>query len=219
MPATLIFNERKGCKVTYTEGNCQVVPGTNELILTNVIKERTPGGTTMKFVISSANNPIGARYAGDWAARTEGVFSGQYYTVDGEKGGFSFKAKAGYIKSTLDYEGETTFSEQSKMRFNFETEHSVPKNGYIKVVLPIEMTFPSAVVDAQKPVFTISQKVINKVSTDVAKFVNVTAEYIMFVFENGHEYLTDNPIKLTLEKIRTPRSFRPSSEFVIETMS
>ena len=37
-------------------------------------------------------------------------------------------------------------------------------------------------------------------------------------FPDGHE-IENNPIRLTIENIRTPRSFRPSSEFLIETMS
>ena len=50
------------------------------------------------------------------------------------------------------------------------------------------------------------------------EFVEVTPEYILLKFPNGHS-IDDNPIRLTLLDIRTPRSFRPSSEFRIETMS
>lgn len=96
----------------------------------------------LKFIISAADNPIGARDAGTWGARTEGVFGGKYYTVDGNTGGKSFYAKPGFIKSTLDYKAEMTFSTDSEFDFAFETEHDVPKNGFIKLTLPIEMVFP-----------------------------------------------------------------------------
>ena len=57
-------------------------------------------------------------------------------------------------------------------------------------------------------------------SSIVAKmeFVELTSEYILLSFPEGHS-TDDNPIRLTLQGIRTPRSFRPSSEFRIETMS
>ena len=74
MPEHLIFDQFKGCTVAYTAADCSLNAETNELTLTNVFKERTAGGTTLKFIISVADNPIGARYAGDWGARTEGVF-------------------------------------------------------------------------------------------------------------------------------------------------
>lgn len=50
------------------------------------------------------------------------------------------------------------------------------------------------------------------------EFVELTPEYILLKFPDGHS-IEDNPIRLTLKNIRTPRSFRPSSEFRIETMS
>ena len=103
MPENLKFDAAKGCTVTYTEADCELNAETNELVLKKVFKERTPGGTLLKFVISSADNPIGARDAGAWGARTEGWFGGQYYTIDGAEGGESFYAKPGFLKSTLEY--------------------------------------------------------------------------------------------------------------------
>ena len=50
------------------------------------------------------------------------------------------------------------------------------------------------------------------------EFVELTPEYLLLTFPNGHS-ITKNPIRPTLEGIRTPRSFRPSSELRIETMS
>ena len=148
MPEHLIFEPSKGCKVAYTEGDCTIVAGTNEIILSNVFKQRTPGGTVLKFVIYYGDNPIGARYAGDWGARTEGVFDGAYYTVDGAFNGYSFKALPGYIKSTLTYRGTKTFSTDSFYDFTFDTEHSVPDGGFLRVTLPVEMAFSQDVVDS-----------------------------------------------------------------------
>ena len=37
-------------------------------------------------------------------------------------------------------------------------------------------------------------------------------------FESAHS-TDNNPLKLTLENIRMPRSYRPSSEFVVQTTS
>ena len=146
MPENLKFDPRKGCTVTYTAADCELDAQNNILTLTNVFKERTPGGTILKFEISTADNPIGARDAGKWGARTEGWFSGQYYIVDGAEGGDSFYALPGYLKSTLEYKAEQTFSLDSELDFTFETEHNVPKDGFLRVTLPVEMAFPDEMV-------------------------------------------------------------------------
>lgn len=74
------------------------------------------------------------------------MFNGKYYVVDGNQEGESFLALAGYIKSKLDYTATTTFSFDSSFDFNFETEHDVPKNGFLLVSLPSVMEFPEEVV-------------------------------------------------------------------------
>ena len=53
---------------------------------------------------------------------------------------------------------------------------------------------------------------------DSMAFVEVTPEYLLLKFPLGHQTV-NNPILLSIEGVRTPRSFRPSSEFVIQTMS
>ena len=123
MPENLKFSTVKGCKVTYTAADCKLDAVKNELTLTKVFKERTPGGTILKFIINTADNPIGARDAGAWSARTEGVYGGKYYIVDGAEGGESFYALPGFLKSSLTYKGELTFSEDSELDFTFITEH------------------------------------------------------------------------------------------------
>ena len=84
MPEHLTF---QSCTVTYTDADCEYKvntdTGAKEMILTNVFTERTAGGSELKFIISVGDNPVGARYAGNWGARTEGVFDGEYYIVDG----------------------------------------------------------------------------------------------------------------------------------------
>lgn len=99
MPEAIYFDPRKGCTVTYTEAECELVPDTNEIMLTEVFKERTPGGTVLKFIIQFGDNPVGAKYAGDWGARTEGIFDDRYYIIDGADGGYSFEAEPGHINS------------------------------------------------------------------------------------------------------------------------
>ena len=83
MPENLKFDQAKGCKVTYTAADCALDANKNELTLTNLFTERTAGGTVLKFIISSADNPVGARDAGNWGARTEMIYYGEYYAVDG----------------------------------------------------------------------------------------------------------------------------------------
>lgn len=46
----------------------------------------------------------------------------------------------------------------------------------------------------------------------------LTSRLIIFKFDEAHTTAA-NPIKLRLENIRMPRSFRPSSEFSVETKS
>ena len=125
MPEHLIFNRQFGCSISYTPGQCTVHPTKNELTLSNVFKERTPGGTIIKFVVSFADNPRGARYAGDWGARTEGIFNGEYFIVDGNDNGRSFDALPGYILSTVSTDESMTFTEDASLDFTFETEHDV----------------------------------------------------------------------------------------------
>ena len=153
MPKAIVFDPNRGCSIAYTEGNCQIAPENNEIILTDVFKERTPGGTVLKFVVFYGDNPIGAQYAGDWSARTEGVHYGEYFIVDGNTGAYSFEALPGHILSTLTYRGTKTFSDSSFYDFTFDTEHSIPKDGYLRVNLPVEMAFPPETVESKKPVF------------------------------------------------------------------
>lgn len=102
MPENLRFDAAKGCTVTYTAADCKVNVNTNELTLTNLLKERTAGGTVFKFKIGVADNPIGARDAGKWGARTEAIYFSDFYVVDGNQDGESFFAKPGYIRSQLE---------------------------------------------------------------------------------------------------------------------
>ena len=113
MPENLKFDQDEGCKVYYIAADCELFADRNEIMLTNVFSERTPGGTKIRFIISNGDNPIGARYAGDWGARTERIFDGEYYTVDGNQEGNSFFALPGWIKSDLSYTGDKTFSYDS----------------------------------------------------------------------------------------------------------
>ena len=143
IPEHLTF---KTCSITYTEADCELVvdpiTGVTEMYLTNIFNKRIVGGSEIKFIIATGDNPIGARYAGNWGARTEGVFDGKYYIVDGNQEGNSFFAKPGFIKSTLEYEADVTFTTDSVFTFEFETEHEIPIGGYMKVQLPEEMAFP-----------------------------------------------------------------------------
>ena len=55
-------------------------------------------------------------------------------------------------------------------------------------------------------------------SDEKIDFTEVTERYVLLTFPDGHETIR-NPIELTIRGIRTPRSYRPSSEFLIETIS
>ena len=50
------------------------------------------------------------------------------------------------------------------------------------------------------------------------EFVKMTSTELDLKFANGHT-VDQNPIRMKFESIRTPRSFRPSSEFQIQTLS
>ena len=213
MPENLKFDEARGCTVTYTIADCEIIAGTNELVLTNVFTERTPGGTTLKFIISMADNPIGARYAGDWGARTESLFDGVYYVVDGNSVGRSFDAKAGFLKSTLSYTESVTFTENADLIFTYETEHDIPLNGFLKITLPVEMAFPTSIIESEDPSSALGPTATNSDDEQI-DFVELTSQSILLNFPDGHS-INSNPIELTLKNIRTPRSFRPSSEFII----
>lgn len=214
MPPSLKINS---CTVTYTAAACALNSATNELTLTNVFSARTPGGTILKFVVSSGDNPKGARDAGKWGARTEGVFNGQYYVIDGNQEGESFVALAGYIKSALSMSSRKTFDDESELIFQFETEHDVDADGTLKVKLPIEMQFPAEAVSAADDPATVLSRYV-KSSVEVS-LVEITSEHIILKFGTGYTTAKGKTFSLSLFNIRSPRSFRPSSEFLIQTVS
>ena len=144
MPENLKFDIARGCTIeNYVGAKCELNAATNELMLTDLFTERTPGGTVLKFVISAADNPVGARDAGAWGARTESRYGSEYYIVDGNTGGESFFALAGFIKSTISNTASMTFTTDSKLSLTFETEHDVPQGGKLRIELPIEMEYPA----------------------------------------------------------------------------
>lgn len=130
--------------------------------------------------------------------------------VDGKFDGYSFMALAGFINSKLDFKGTLTFSTDSEYNFEFDTEHDIPDEGYLRVTLPKEMAFPQSMIDDQQIAYDISM------GSAKIKFDKLTESTVSFYFAKGAKK-KDNPIKLKLTGLRTPRSFRPSSEFNIAT--
>ena len=106
--------------------------------------------------------------------------------------------------------------ENSIFKFTYETEHDIPVQGFLKVKLPVEMAFPERVI-AAKDSTTLGPTASGGPDEKIV-FVELTSEYILLSLPDGHS-TKNNPILLTLNNIRTPRSFRPSSEFLIETSS
>ena len=105
----------------------------------------------------------------------------------------------------------------------FETEHNVPEDGFIKIQLPVEMAFPDDTVESQNINIEIDATVkIDSSGKETvvkdARLEEITQTYALFQMPNGH-LTDDNPIELSITGLRTPRSFRQSSEFVIETMT
>lgn len=100
-----------------------------------------------------------------------------------------------------------TFTKDSTLDFQLETEHDVPKGGALNVLLPIEMEFPKA----EQVIFS-GDGLLWEATEEL------TSRLIIFKFDEAHTTAA-NPIKLRLENIRMPRSFRPSSEFSVETKS
>ena len=54
------------------------------------------------------------------------------------------------------------------------------------VKLPVEMAFGKEAVDSQTIDFTISQKVNPSGNSDYASFVELTQDYVLLKFDNGH---------------------------------
>ena len=222
MPENLKFDPTafggNGCRITYTEGDCELVEDTNELILWNVFSERTAGMTTLKFIIEFADNPIGSREAGAWGARTEGLFErDKFFVVDGNTSEKSFLALPGLITSTLGYTEEMTFTDGTQFDFTFITEHDIPVGGYLKVGLPVEMAFPDDIVAANDQNLVMGPTSNNGPDQEI-NYHSLTSKALTFLLPDGHS-TDNNPIQIQLKGVRTPRSFRPTSEFNIETLS
>ena len=52
-----------------------------------------------------------------------------------------------------------TFTPNAEFNFEFETEHNVPENGFIKMTLPKEMAFPQEIIDNKDVKLTVQAKV------------------------------------------------------------
>ena len=137
--------------------------------------------------------------------------------VDGNDSGYSFYAKPGFIKSTISYSERKTFVEGSDAFITMETEHDIPVGGNLKVSLPVEMAFPKSIVESADPSTVLGYTATGS-NDELIQFVEVVESYLLLQFPEGH-LTSKNPIELTIKGMRTPRSFRPSSEFVIETLS
>ena len=207
MPPTLIFDQSKGCTVALTIATCELDASTNTVTLTNIFDEKFEGGNILKFIIVKATNPSGAREAGPWSIRSESIFDGEYFVVDGFSSAESFYARSGTIESDVDYLNTLTFASGNTIDLDLSTEHNIPDEGYIKITLPKEMAFDEQVVAIQELVFV----------NDKLTFVNVTENSALFKLQSGHDF-DNNPIEISLQGIRNPRSFAPTSGFVIQTM-
>lgn len=119
----------------------------------------------------------------------------------------SFFALSGWIKSTIDYNQKTTYSEDSKFDFTFLTEHNIPKGGFLTIRVPEEMHIPQKYVDAQD----IKHKIPGSL-----KFESLTETTVSFKVPNGLN-TSSKRISISLSNLMTPRSFKPSSDFRIET--
>jgi hypothetical protein len=107
-------------------------------VLLNAFNKDFAGGQQLKVIISPGTNPNGSREAGAWGITTEMMFDGQYYLVDGETSPTSFFARPGYIKSKLEI-GQATTYKPSRINLSFVTEHSIPAEGELSVILPAEL--------------------------------------------------------------------------------
>lgn len=203
MPETLQFDRTEGCFVGITIADCELHPTENILTLTNIFDEEFEGGRTLKFRISSATNPQGARPAGAWAIRSESMFGGVYQVVDGDSQPESFDAKAGVIWSELKVDNLKVFNTETNYIFTITTQHAIPPSGYLKIQLPPELVF-----DPEKT---------TKKSLNLLAFVEMTESYITFFFSQGYDTVA-GPIQIELSNVRNPRSFRPSEGFIISTM-
>ena len=222
MPLTLIF-EGDDCTIDKPLATCEVDPDTNIVTVTDLFTEVYQGGQKIKFTISKATNPTGSRAAGPWSVTTFRPYEGEYFIVDAGTADESFFAKPGYIRCELDYSVDLTFSDDTSFQFSFETEHDVPEDGYIRIELPDEMAFPDDIVENQSVNIEIDAKVIIEANGEETVVKNavleeITTRYALFQMPNGHLTL-DNPIELSITGLRTPRSYRQSSAFLIETMT
>ena len=99
-----------------------------------------------------------------------------------------------------------TFSD-SEFKFTFETEHDIPKGGFLEIELPEEMNFPEVAVTSQQ---------IDHTAPSTLSFNSITENTISFMVPNGLK-TSETSVSVTLRQIFTPRSFRPSSGFTVYT--
>jgi len=130
MPQTLKFDG--ACSLGGFPGNC-VVDSNNLVTLTDMTTEDLRKGTLIKLVIQSASNPDGARPAGPYSVATQAPLEGNFYTVDETKSATSFFARPGFINSDVTAANVVTYDKETSYYFDCNTEHDVPKDGFVVI--------------------------------------------------------------------------------------
>ena len=168
--------------------------------------ETLAGGSLMFIKIGGVKNQNSVKDAGDFVVETMDNYSGKYYTVDKGTSKTSFIANSGKIISTtpqIDIDNPTNSAKDVTYTLNFKMEDAIPKSGYIRVKFPDTVRLVPPTTRSQGSCRTYNCPIVEE-------------GMIQFLLQDG--LAANTPQKLVIGGVINPRSFKPTGEFIMETL-
>lgn len=158
------------------------------------------------FLIVGSWNPTSAQDAGPLKIITYTQIDGKYYVVDEGETVDSFIPGPGDIRATapVTVSNPITWNKDSTWTLKFTCTNTVPKGGFIKVMLPAQVTLT--------PATAISGGTCSKWTCETA---DVTSSQI--IFQTTEDVKGGDDISIDIVGIQNPRTTQPTDTFKITT--
>jgi len=169
-------------------------------------------GSTLTVKISSASNPVSAKSASSWKIITYNYISGSYYQVDSGSSSSSFTSTSGTLSESgtgISSSSGTTYDDTSLITFSIALSHYIPASGYVEITLPTEMSVSSSASVRSSCYYS---------SSKISQTCSVSSNVILMQLSTlTTSHLASSVFYISFYGIRTPRTFKESSSFTIET--
>ena len=204
---------------------CQSVTGTRTISVSNPFLSNgaaswdyivTTANAIITLTINGATNPISSRDAGLWSVTTYNLVTGAFYEVDSGTASTSFTPTSGTLDlttlpgNTLTINNFVTYADTGLYTFQLRLKHNIPVYGFVSVTLPSDLSVSSASrVRASCYYGTTNIQQTCSLSATNSNQINMQ-------LVNGHS--SGATLQMSFNGIRNPRSTKPSSAFVLQTM-